>query len=67
MILKPQMVLTRKVMNIKVEQLIKVYNFYIGHFFIRQSGNNIVHKYYTSLIRFHKPYETRVGFMNNVY
>jgi hypothetical protein len=45
MILKPQIVSTRKVMT-KVEQLIKVYNFYIGHFFIRQSGNNIVHKYY---------------------
>jgi hypothetical protein len=39
-----------KVMNIKVVELIKIYNFYFGHFFIRQSGSNIVHKIYISLI-----------------
>jgi hypothetical protein len=62
-----QMILAEKVMNTKVEQLIKIYNFYIGHFFIWQSDNNIVHKCYTSFIRFHKLYETCVSFMNNVY
>jgi hypothetical protein len=37
-------------MNIQVVQLIKTYNFYFGHLFIRQSDSNIVHKFYTSLI-----------------
>jgi hypothetical protein len=67
MILKPQMISAEKVMNTKVEQLIKIYNFYIGHFFIRQSGNNIVHKCYMSLVRFHKLCEICVSFMNNVH
>ena len=31
-------------MNIKVVELIKIYNLYFGYFFIRQSGSNIVHK-----------------------
>ena len=29
-------------MNIKVVELIKIYNFYFGHLFIRQSGSNFV-------------------------
>ena len=49
-ILKHQMILAEKVMNIKVVELIKIYNFYFDHFFIRQSGSNIVHKIYISLI-----------------
>jgi hypothetical protein len=53
--------------NTKVVQLIEIYNFYIGHFFILQSGNNIVHKCYTSLIWFYKLYVTYVSFVNNVY
>jgi hypothetical protein len=42
------MISTEKVMNIKVVELIKIYNFYFGHFFIQQSGGNIVHKIYIS-------------------
>jgi len=38
-----------KVINIKVVQLIKIYNSYFGHLFIRQSDSNIVHKFYISL------------------
>jgi hypothetical protein len=37
-------------MNIKVVELIKSYNFYFDHFFIRQSSSNIVHKIYISLL-----------------
>jgi hypothetical protein len=37
------MISVEKVMNIKVVEIIKIYNFYFGHFFIRQSDNNIVH------------------------
>jgi hypothetical protein len=33
-------------MNIKVVELIKIYNFYFGHFSIWQSDSNIVHKFY---------------------
>ena len=55
-----------KVTNIKVVQLIKIYNFYFGHFFIQQNDYNIVHKIYISLLYFMKPYETYVKFMNNV-
>jgi len=44
------MILGDKVMNIQVVQLIKIYNFYSGHLFIRQSNSNIVHKFYISLI-----------------
>ena len=43
-----------KVINIKVVQLIKIYNSYFGHLFIRQSDSNIVHKFYISLSNFHK-------------
>jgi hypothetical protein len=44
------MISVEKVINIKVVELIKIYNFYFGHFFIRQSGNNIIHKIYISLL-----------------
>ena len=46
------MILAKKVTNIKVVEPIKLYNFYFGHFFIRQSGSNIVHKSYISLLLF---------------
>ena len=45
-ILKLQMILAKKITNIKVEQLIKTYIFCIGHLFIRESGSNLVHKFY---------------------
>jgi hypothetical protein len=38
-ILKHQMISAEEVMNIKVVELFKIYNFYFGHFFIRQSGS----------------------------
>ena len=53
-------------MNNKVVELIMIYNIYFGHFFIRESGSNIVHKIYISLLYFMKPYERYVKFMNNV-
>jgi hypothetical protein len=34
---------SKKIMNIKVVELIKIYNFYFGHLIIHQSDNNIVH------------------------
>ena len=49
-ILKQKMISDEKVMNIKVVRLIKIYNFYFGHFFIRQCDSNIVHKIYLSLL-----------------
>jgi len=57
-----------KVINIKVVELIKIYNFYFGHLFIRQNDSNIVHKSYISLVwfRFMKPYERYIRFVNNV-
>jgi hypothetical protein len=42
------MILIEKLMNIKVEGLIKIYNFCFGHFFVLQSDSNIVHKIYIS-------------------
>jgi len=33
-------------MNIKVVELNKIYNFYFGHFFIRQIDSNVAHKIY---------------------
>ena len=45
-ILKLQMISAKKITNIKVEQLIKTYIFCIGHLFIRESGSNLVHKFY---------------------
>jgi len=60
------MISAKKVVNIKVVQLVKIYNFYFGHFFIQQNDCNIVHKIYISLLYFMKPYETYVKFMNNV-
>jgi hypothetical protein len=47
------MISAEKVMNIKVVELIKIYNFYFDHFFIQQSGSNIAHKIYISLQWFH--------------
>jgi hypothetical protein len=44
------MILAKKIMNIKVVELIKIYNFYFGHLFIQQSDNNIVYKIYISLL-----------------
>ena len=44
-ILKLQMISAKKVMKIKVAELIKIYNFYFGHFFIRQS----VSKHYSQI------------------
>jgi hypothetical protein len=44
------MISAKKLMNIKVVELIKIYNFYFGHLFIRQNDNNIVNKFYISLI-----------------
>ena len=38
-ILKQSIISAEKVMNIKVIELVKMYNFYFGHFFIRQSGS----------------------------
>jgi hypothetical protein len=38
------MILAEEVKNIKVTELIKIYYFYFGHFFIQQSDSNIVHK-----------------------
>ena len=66
------MVSAEKVTNIKVVQLIKIYNFYFGHLFIRQNNSNIVHKLYISLIvhKFYLSlislYERYVKFVNNV-
>ena len=36
------MISAKKLMNVKVVELIKIYNFYFGHLFIRQSGSNFV-------------------------
>ena len=63
-ILKHQMNSYEKVMNVKVVQLIKKYNFYFGHFFIWVSDSNIVHKIYISYSLW--PYERYVTFVNNV-
>ena len=59
------MMSAEKVINIKVVQLIKIYNSYFGHLFIRQSDSNIVHKFYISLSKFHK-LRQRVEIVNNV-
>ena len=40
----------KKVINNKVVELIKTYNFYFIYFFIQQSDSNIIHKTYISLI-----------------
>ena len=69
------MIPAEKVINIKVVQLIKIYNSYFCHLFIRQSDSNIVHKFYISLSKFHKlrhrcrnceqRYYNFVGFVNH--
>jgi hypothetical protein len=43
-ILKHQMISAKEVMNIKVVELIMIYNFYFGHFFIGQNVVNIIYK-----------------------
>jgi hypothetical protein len=43
------MISAKKVMNIKVVELIKIYNFYFGHFFISQSVSK-----HCSLTHIHK-------------
>jgi hypothetical protein len=60
------MILAKKVTNIKVVQLIKIYNFYFGHLFIRQNDSNTVHKFYISFLSFMKLYERDKKFVNNV-
>ena len=35
------MISAEKVMNIKVVELIKIYNFYFAYLFIRHGGNNV--------------------------
>jgi hypothetical protein len=37
-------------MNIKVVELIEIYNFYFDDLFTRHSASNIVHKIYVSLL-----------------
>ena len=69
------MIPAEKVINIKVVQLIKIYNSYFDHLFIRQSDSDIVHKFYISLSKFHKlrlrcrnceqRYYNFVGFVNH--
>ena len=39
------MISAEKIMNIKVVELNKIYNFYFGHLFIRQSGTIEVCKF----------------------
>jgi hypothetical protein len=58
------MISAEKVTNIKVVELIKIYNFYFDHFFIRQSDSNIVRKFYISYSSIN--YKRDVKFVNNV-
>jgi len=44
------MILAGKVMNIKVIELIKIYNFYFSHLFVWDCCGNIIHKIYISLL-----------------
>jgi hypothetical protein len=44
------MISSEKAMNIKVVELIKIYNFYFGYLFIWQSDSNIIDKIYVSLL-----------------
>jgi len=44
------MISCEKVINKKVIEVIKTYNYYFVHFSIRQSDTNIVHKFYISLV-----------------
>jgi len=60
------MISAEKIMNIKVIELNKIYNFYFGQFFIRQNDSNIAHKIYISLLLFMKLQEGCVKFVNNV-
>ena len=46
------MISNGNMVNNKVDPLIKIYNFYFGYFFIRQSDSYIIHKNHISLIWF---------------
>jgi hypothetical protein len=48
------MISAEKVISNKVVELIKIYHFYFGHFFIGESSSNIIHKIYISLLEFMK-------------
>ena len=50
-ILKQSIISAEKVMNIKVLELIKIYNFYFGHLSIRQSGSMHCSQIYLFTIR----------------
>ena len=60
------MISTRKVMNIKVVELITIYNFYFGHYFIWQSISKHCLQIHISLIVSWTIRET-CWFVNNVY
>ena len=64
-ILKHQMISAEEVMNIKVVELIKIYNFHFGHFFIWQSDTKYCSQMTYLLYSFIN--YTRDMFMNNVY
>ena len=55
-----------KIINNKVVELIKIYNFYFSHLFIRHSDSNIIYESHTSLLWFMKLQERDVNFVNNV-
>jgi len=55
------MISAKKVMNINVVELIKIYNFYFDYFLIRHSGSNIVYKIYIS----EQYYYHYVGWIND--
>ena len=44
------MISSKKVMDIKVIEFVKIYNFYFSDLFIRQTNDNIVYKTYSSLL-----------------
>ena len=60
------MIWTIKVLNIKVVELITIYNFYFGHFFIWQSISKYCSQIHISLILSWTIRET-CWFVNNVY
>jgi hypothetical protein len=61
-----KMISNEKVVNYKVSKLIKIYNFYFDHLFIRDYGSSIVYKSYISLLYFMKQQERYVNFVNSV-
>ena len=44
------MISNEKVFHNKIVELIEIYNFYFGYFFVWQSDSNIVHKFHKSLL-----------------